>query len=268
RLGSLMVGEDVRLPGGPSLTTRKAGPVALEVRDLSLLGERGVLALKNLSFSVKQGEIFGLAGVSGNGQKELVEVFMGLHDPSHGSIFLHGEPFHSQRPYLLRHGLAVLPELPLQNAGLANLSVWENLSIHEKTYRPRELKARAEKLRQLFGIRTANLDLPLRSLSGGNIQRTVLARELRSDVKILIVANPCFGLDFQATAEVRSRISEACSQGAAVLLISEDLDEVLELSDRVGVVSEGSIVWENQSSNLNFHELARAMGGHGGRHED
>ncbi len=113
-----------------------------------------------------------------------------------------------------------------------------------------------------YKVKTASLQSPIASLSGGNVQRTVLARELTGDVDLLIITNPCFGLDFSAVAEIRARIMAARNAGAAVLLISEDLDEILELSDRILVMSEGHIAYETPAANADIGEIGRHMAGH------
>ncbi len=269
-LGNLMVGDQNLQPEKnhealPSINHHQHK--GIEVSGLSVQGSRGIPALQDISFSVCRGEIYGLAGVSGNGQRELLEVFMGLHPEARRYVRLNGEAFRSERRYLKQNGVSVLPELPLLNACVKDLSVWENLMLHAPVYRPKVLKSQAEVLRQAFGIRTANMSAPIRTLSGGNIQRAVLARELRPDTKVFVVANPCFGLDFQATAEIRARILATRDQGAAVLLISEDLDEILELADNIGVLSEGRLVAEVSSKNVDVAALGRAMAGHGGSHE-
>lgn len=272
-LGSLMVGntlETKEANSQPALET--SGPVrdqlGIEVQHLSVWGARGAQALNDLSFRVQQGEIYGLAGISGNGQKELMEVLMGLHPEAQQAVRFHGQTFRSSRRWLRQRGVSLLPELPLQNACLKDFSIWENLMLHSSRYKPKQLKAEAERLRRDFGLRAAHLDIPLRTLSGGNIQRTVLARELRPDTQILIVSNPCFGLDFQATAEIHQRLRQARNDGAALLLMSEDLDEILELSDRVGVLSEGKILWEGPVKQADLTTLGKAMAGHRGHHEN
>jgi simple sugar transport system ATP-binding protein len=121
---------------------------------------------------------------------------------------------------------------------------------------------RARTLIKRYGIKTASKDSPIQTLSGGNVQRTVLARELGGEVKLLVVANPCVGLDFAATALIRSQIVQARNHGTAVLLISEDLDEVLELSDRVLVMSEGKIVYETPIETADRHDIGHHMAGH------
>lgn len=266
QLGTLMIGEEAAPAPERQRLDRAPGAVRLGVRGLTVEGTRGTPALRSLSLEVREGEIYGVAGVSGNGQKELVETLMGLHPRGASAITLGGEPFRSRRSFLQRQGLALLPELPLRNACVGDLGVWENLSVHAPQYRPQELLRRAKDLQKRFGIKAAHLGQPIRTLSGGNVQRAVLARELRDNVKILVVANPCFGLDFAAAAEIRTQIIEARNRGVAVLLVSEDLDEVLEVADRVGVISEGRIVWEAPREAVDRAALGRALAGQGGTH--
>ncbi len=124
------------------------------------------------------------------------------------------------------------------------------------------MRSNARMLIERFSVKTASMDSPIATLSGGNVQRAVLARELTGDVDLLVVANPCFGLDFSAVAEIRSRIVAARNGGAAVLLISEDLDEILELSDRVLVMSEGRIAYETPGETADIAVIGRHMAGH------
>jgi simple sugar transport system ATP-binding protein len=126
----------------------------------------------------------------------------------------------------------------------------------------REMRERAETLVNAFKVKAASLDAPIASLSGGNVQRAVLARELTGDVKLLVISNPCFGLDFSAVAEIRARIIAARNAGTAVLLMSEDLDEVMELSDRIVVMSEGRIAFETAAAAASMSEIGHHMGGH------
>jgi len=153
------------------------------------------------------------------------------------------------------HRLRCLPEEPLRNACVPNMSVAENIGFRgydRPPFTALRWAVRRGALRRAastsvveYGIKTPSVDAPIGKLSGGNVQRTVLARELRGDVQVLITANPCFGLDFAAVAEIRTRLLEARNGGAAVLLISADLDEIFALADRILVMSEGRIVHES-----------------------
>ena len=160
----------------------------------------------------------------------------------------------------------------MRNACVPRMSVAENLDFRRFDRRPdgkislwldfRDMARNARAQIARYQIKTASKDSPIASLSGGNVQRSVLARELSGAPKLLIVANPCFGLDFQAVADIRSQIVEARNRGAAVLLISEDLDEILELSDRILVMSDGKIVYETAADGADPHVLGSHMAGH------
>jgi simple sugar transport system ATP-binding protein len=171
-----------------------------------------------------------------------------------------------------RHRFHVLPEMPLQNACVPTMTTAENLAFRRFDsptmtlarciVNLRAVKARALDLIERFRIRPTTPTARIGNLSGGNVQRAVLARELGEDVEVLIAANPCFGLDFKAVAEIRSRIMQARNRGAAVLLVSEDLDEILELADRILVISAGRIVHETPVQGAERHVIGRYMAGH------
>jgi simple sugar transport system ATP-binding protein len=168
----------------------------------------------------------------------------------------------------------LLPEEPLANSCVRSMSVAENLAFRTFDREPissggffinrSALRRQARDLIERFGIKTQGPDARIETLSGGNIQRTVLARELSEEIEVLIVQNPCFGLDLNAVAEIRNRIMEVRNNGAAVLLISEDLDEILELSDRIVVMFEGRLVYETPRETAVVHEIGRHMASHGG----
>jgi len=221
------------------------------------------------SLSVCPGEIVGVAGVSGNGQKELVQILAGQRDRHAGSVRVGGQAFRGTRRELERWGVSLLIEEPLANAAVPSMSVMENLALRQFDRPPiaiagfvlkrRALYPFAHALISRYGIRTGSASAPLQTLSGGNIQRTVLARELARAVRLLIMQNPCFGLDVAAAGEIRRQIMRARNDGAAVLLISEDLDEVLELSDRVLVMASGRISYETDRAGADRYEIGRHM---------
>jgi ABC-type uncharacterized transport system ATPase subunit len=171
-----------------------------------------------------------------------------------------------------RNHLSVLPEEPLKNACVARMSVADNLAFREFDRAPfasggwwlNRTTFHEQALRKIerYKIKTRSDSTAIGELSGGNVQRTVLARELAGDVAILIAANPCFGLDFAAVAQIHAEIMAARNRGAAVLLVSEDLDELLELADRVVVMFNGSIVYEARASEADLTEIGRHMAGH------
>ena len=251
-------------------TGESGAPPAFRVQGLRARGDRGTLAVHDLSLSVDAGEILGVAGVSGNGQRELVEALVGQRPRLAGEVLVDGEPYHGRRDENRRLRLRSLPEEPLHNACVGELSVAENMALRDFDQAP---LARAGWLRVAawrtrargwiadYGVKTQGEDAPIRSLSGGNVQRAVLARELAGDIKVLIAANPVFGLDFAAVAEIHQRLLRLREQGGAVLLISEDLDELLTLADRIVVMSEGRIVFETPAASANRQVLGAHMGG-------
>lgn len=234
--------------------------------------EMGVQVLRGLSLEVRPHEIVGIAGVSGNGQRELVQVLSGQRAPTGGGLMVHGEKYTASREEIRRHHFHILPEMPLQNACVGNMTTAENLAFRAFDRPPftrikwflsrMALHTSATGLIGRFNIKPAIPHVPIRTLSGGNIQRAVLARELGEDVEVLVVANPCFGLDFKAVSEIRSRIMQARNRGTAVLLISEDLDEVLELADRILVISQGRIVHETSNDLADRKTIGHHMAGH------
>jgi simple sugar transport system ATP-binding protein len=166
----------------------------------------------------------------------------------------------------------LLPEAPLRNACVSTMSVAHNVAFREYDRPPftfarfglrwGAFRRRAEQAISMFRIRAPSAHAPIGQLSGGNVQRAVLARELAGEVAVLVAANPCFGLDFGAVADIRSRLMEARNKGTAVLLISADLEEIFALADRILVMSEGKIVHETPAANADMREIGRHMAGH------
>jgi len=287
RLAAAMMGEsetpppaegDTAAPIGRALhamqPTAANAPIALHVDGLRALGDRGTLAVHDLSLAVRSGEILGVAGVSGNGQRELVEALVGQRPRLAGRVTVMGEPYAARREENRRLKVRSLPEEPLRNACVGDLSVAENMALRDFDQPPLAWPAlgadvlnfplwrsRAREWIAEYGVKTQGEGAPIRSLSGGNVQRAVLARELAGDINVLIAANPVFGLDFAAVAEIHSRIVQVRARGGAVLLISEDLDELLEMADRIVVMSEGRVVYETDAATAERHVLGAHMGG-------
>ncbi|MEB3044757.1 ABC transporter ATP-binding protein [Rhizobium mulingense] len=228
------------------------------------------IAIDNLM--VRSGEIVGIAGISGNGQKELTEILAGQRPTDSGRVRVNGEIYGATRLETRRNNVRFIPEEPLQNACAPRMTVTENLAFRTFDLKPdgkdavwlnkRKMKKRAAALISDFKVKTASSASPIAALSGGNVQRAVLARELTGKVDLLIVSNPCFGLDFSAVAEIRARIMKARNSGAAVLLLSEDLDELLEMSDRIIVISEGRLVYETPARVADIAVIGAHMAGH------
>jgi len=265
----LMVGAAVPPPAPRA--ERPPGRLLLELEDIRAINDRGVLAVAGLSLGVRAGEIVGVAGVSGNGQRELVEVLAGQRDPEGGTIRVAGEPYRRTRRQMRRHRVSVLVEEPLRNGCVRGMSVAENLALGNFDEPPiaagllvsrRALRAQARELIARYRIRAPGPDARLETLSGGNVQRTALARELSRRPAVLVAQNPCAGLDVAATADIRARLMEARNGGAAVLLVSEDLDELLELADRIVVMFEGRLVHETSREAADVHVIGHHMASH------
>jgi simple sugar transport system ATP-binding protein len=265
-----MIG-DAALPQSVERVESAATSLALEVRDLVVRGDNGLTAVNGLSLAVGNGEILGVAGISGNGQKELVQAIGGQRRIESGEIVVAGAAYEPSRERIRSAGFYTLPEEPLQNATVPSMSVAENLALRTFDVAPLAKSGvildRAALLRTAlsaisrFSIRTPSPESPIRNLSGGNVQRAVLARDLGDGrAKVVVVANPCFGLDFAATAFVHNQLLELRNRGGAVLLVSEDLDELSKLADRVIVVSGGGIVHETTRADLDLEVIGRHMG--------
>jgi general nucleoside transport system ATP-binding protein len=267
-LTRLMFGRKT-VPSAPTRRDTGAPPVRLEIRDLTTRNDKEVVACQGISLAVHGGEILGVAGVAGNGQRELVEVLAGQREAEAGEIRIGGAPYRRSRREMRRQGVFLLTEEPLHNGCVRRLSIAENLAIRNFDspdltalgcfLRRKALRAQAIELIGRFGIRTPSPDARIDTLSGGNVQRTALARELSGQVSVLIAQNPCVGLDFAATSEIRARLVAARNGGAAILLFSEDLDELIELADRIVVMFEGRIVYETGRAMADRQEIGRHM---------
>jgi general nucleoside transport system ATP-binding protein len=252
--------------------TGEVSATRLELSKLNALDDAGAVAVHDVSLAVRGGEIVGIAGVSGNGQRQLVEVLAGQREAESGEIRVIGDVYHASREEMRRHKMSLLPEEPLKNACVGGMSVADNIAFREFDRAPfasggwwlnhAAFRKDAEKKIGLYKIKTRGPDTPIAALSGGNVQRAVLARELGGEVEVLIAANPCFGLDFAAVAQIHAEIMAARNRGAAVLLVSEDLDELLELSDRLVVMFHGQLVYEARASEADLTEIGRHMAGH------
>jgi general nucleoside transport system ATP-binding protein len=252
--------------------TGEAGGARLELEKLVALDDAGAIAVNNVSLTVRSGEIVGIAGVSGNGQRQLVEVLAGQREAESGGIRVAGDAYHAAREEMRRHKMSLLPEEPLKNACVGGMSVADNIAFREFDRAPfasggwwlnkSAFREDAKEKIARYKIKTRTPETPIAALSGGNVQRAVLARELGGDVEVLIAANPCFGLDFAAVAQIHAEIMAARNRGAAVLLVSEDLDELLELSDRLVVMFHGQFIYEARASEADLTEIGRHMAGH------
>ncbi|MBJ9658969.1 ABC transporter ATP-binding protein [Burkholderia gladioli] len=247
-------------------------PIGLEASGLTVRDDLGLPAVRELSLAVRRGEILGIAGVSGNGQKALVEALIGQRQPAAGRMAVGGRPYRATREEMRERRVFAIPEEPLRNACIASMSVAENLALRDFDRAPlraqgwrldrRALRRRAAERIAEFKVSPPLPERAIGTLSGGNVQRAVLARELGQPVEVLIVANPVFGLDFASVADIHARLLAAREAGAAILLVSEDLDELLALSDRIAVMSAGRLVFETEAAGADRAVLGRYMAGH------
>jgi simple sugar transport system ATP-binding protein len=265
-LAKMMVGREMFGVTRDSLLNEETDTV-LKVEDLCANDKKGLPALKDVCFSVKSGEILGIAGVSGNGQSELAQVLSGIVKCKNGKITLSGEDItHATPAEMVKYGVGRIPE-ERNSSVVGEMTVAENLvmeHIDEYTHNglldKKKIQKEAERLIIDFKIKAKPGDR-IRTLSGGNMQKTLLARTLSRDPKVIIVSQPTRGLDVGATEYLRLRLIEQAKKGAAVLLISEDLDEVLALADRIAVIYEGRIMDILPSKNASIERIGLLMAG-------
>ncbi len=270
-LAEMMMGEKREIQSIKKTETEPSNAV-LQLKDVCANRDNGLLAVKGVNLTVNSGEIVGIAGISGNGQKELLEVLSGQRSAISGEILVNGETYQATRAEMFRHKVFALPEEPLQNACVPNMSVAENMALRTFDRPPQSqsgflilkaIRQAAKSLIHTFSVSTPTPETPIANLSGGNVQRAVLARELSSEkIELLIAANPCFGLDFSAVDFIHRSIVEARNRGVAVLLVSEDLDELLKLSDRIFAISEGELVYESTAAEADINTIGQRMAGH------
>jgi general nucleoside transport system ATP-binding protein len=268
-LASLMVGRE--LDGGQPARTRTPGEPVLELTDVWSDADRGDSAVRGASLVVRGGEIVAVAGVAGNGQRELAETVAGMRRATRGEILVGGKAIRGGDPRsAIAAGVAYVPEDRLGTGVAPSLSIASNLAL--KGYRERSsshgpllrlgrMRERAVELIQRYGIAASGPGAAARLLSGGNLQKVVLAREFSGKPRLLIAASPTRGLDVGAIETVHAYLREAAADGVGVLLISEDLDEILLLADRVAVMYEGAIVGETPREEADVEEIGLLMAG-------
>ena len=249
-LARMMVGRDSR-PFAKEHKTFQEDCV-LKIDDLCVTNDKGMPALRGITIGVRPGEILGIAGVSGNGQKEFAEAVSGLRRVDSGKVALAGEDIsHCSPKDIIDKGLGYVPEDRLHVGTIPSFTIWENLLLKDHADCPyakytflqaRVIREHCQKLVQSYGIKTPDLDTQTGKLSGGNIQRLIMAREITRRPKVLIAAYPTRGLDIGAAEYVHEMLLKASDAGMGVVLISEELDEVQQLSDRVAVFFDGRIM--------------------------
>ncbi len=273
-LAALMVGREIDVAPPLEQARRLPDVHTLEVEGLTVAGDRGETAVAGVSFTVREGEIVGIAGVAGNGQRELAEAVSGMRGIDAGSISVGGRRLRGGDPReAILAGVAHVPEDRLGTGLAPSLSVTSNVVI--KTYRRRSLShgplLALRRMRDTavgiigrYDVKTPGPGTPVRNLSGGNLQKLVLGREFEDDPLVLVVAQPTRGLDVGAIETVHSYLRDAAARGVAILLLSEDLDEIRALSDRILVVYEGRVVGELQAGAASIEEIGLLMAGGAG----
>ncbi|OCT16197.1 heme ABC transporter ATP-binding protein [Paenibacillus pectinilyticus] len=268
-LAEKMVGRDVSFKVNKEEV--KLGTPVLQVQDLMVRNQQGLAALKGLNFEVKAGEILGIAGVDGNGQSELIEALTGLRGVDSGTVLLMGSDITNQTPRQISEaGLSHIPEDRHKHGLVLDFSMSENMVL-ETYFHPEYNKAgflnyeaidrHAEALIKQFDVRTPSIYNKARSLSGGNQQKAIIAREIHKNPNLLIAAQPTRGLDVGAIEFVHRQLIEQRNKGKAVLLISFELDEIMNVSDRIAVIYEGQIVGEVMPQDTNDQEIGLLMAG-------
>ena len=269
-LAELMVGREIAAAQRAERTTEPGEPV-LEVDNLWAAGDRGSETLRGVSLRVGAGEILAIAGVAGNGQRELAETVTGMRRATRGTISVGGRRLGGGDAREAIHaGVAHVPEDRLHTGVAPSLSIASNVVL--KSYRGgdlargpllrlRTIRELAARLIQRYDVRGGGPDLPARQLSGGNLQKVVLAREFEGEPRVLVVASPTRGLDVSAIETVHGYLRDAATAGVGILLISEDLDEIRSLADRVAVMYEGAIVGEVDPDRASVAEIGLLMAG-------
>jgi len=268
-LARLMVGREVLLHvDRPKVNT---GRERLQIEDLWVTGDKGLPTVRGVNLKVCAGEILGIAGVSGNGQRELAEAIAGLRKPTQGRILIDDRDVTNWHPDdLISHGLAYISEERFRDGVVKELTVEENIMLEEHGRPPfarsifmdfSKIAAHTDELIQNFEIKTPSRNTPLRNLSGGNVQKLIMARELSRTPSVLIAAQPTRGVDIGSTEYIHQRLVEQREKGTATLLISEDLDEVRNLSDRIAVMYEGRIMGVVERGQATVEELGLMMAG-------
>jgi simple sugar transport system ATP-binding protein len=251
-LATLMVGREIILSIDKEPAT--PGQARLRVRDLTVTDDRGLRAVQGLEFDVREGEIYGIAGVEGNGQRELVEAVAGMRAVETGTIELDGADLSGATPrQVAERGVGHVPEDRNKHGIVGSFTIADNLVLNSYGRKPfvrrriRQLRAiddRARDLVRRYDVRTPGINVPVANLSGGNQQKVIIARELSRDPRLLLVAQPTRGLDVGSIEFIHRRIVEMRDAGTAVLLVSAELDEIFTLADRIGVLFRGRIVGE------------------------
>ncbi|MEM7030924.1 MAG: ABC transporter ATP-binding protein [Chloroflexota bacterium] len=268
-LAQMMVGREVLLERQRPAVEK--GEVALSIDHLHVINQYGTPVLRDVNFDVRYGEIVGVAGVSGNGQRQLAEAIAGLQRIRQGQVNLVGRTVTNLSPAeMLDAGLSYIPEERMHDGAIKDFSVSENLILQDHSREPyskgiflnfKAIRHHAQTMIEQFNVKTPSQDTPLKNLSGGNIQKMILARELARQPRVLIAAQPTRGVDIGAMEYIHDQLLKQRSEGLATLLISEDLDEIRNLSDRIVVMFGGEVMGIVNNDEATVEELGLMMAG-------
>jgi len=268
-LARMMVGRDVVF----NINREKLikGKKILSVENINVIGDKGLLALKNISFELFKNEIFGIAGISGNGQRELAEAITGIRPISSGKVTVNGQDITNKSPrHIYDNGVSHVPEERIRFGIAPGLFLYDNAILkqhHLKKFSRRyflkynQIKNHTKTIVNKFKISTHSINSQIRNLSGGNIQKLILGREISEQPQLLVASHPTYGLDVGATEFLRKHLLELRKQGSAVILFSEDLEEIFELCDRVAVIFDGEFMAILDSDDKRFSDIGLMMAG-------
>lgn len=269
QLAHMMVGREVRL--APRRSESEVADARLTISALEVLGDRGTPAVTGFDLEVRSGEVVGIAGVSGNGQRELAEALAGLRPVTSGTIVMNGVDTTAKTPKEIRRlGVSYIPEERMRDGAIGEFSVAENLILTSHDLPPtsrrgllnfKEIETGCSDLVRRFTVKTPSLETPTANLSGGNIQKLIIARELSGEPEVLIASQPTRGVDIGAAEYIHTVLMDQRAGGIAILLISEDLDEVIGLSDRIAVMFEGRIMGILDQEEATVQRLGLLMAG-------
>ena len=268
-LAEKMVGRDVRF--NVEKQDQEPGEVVLDIKDLVVKDSRNIDAVKNLNLQVRRGEIVGVAGVDGNGQSELIEAITGLRKIESGKVTLKGKDITNHSPReIIDFGMNTIPEDRQKHGLILDYSIADNLILENVKKKPfskglkldfSAINDNAKNLIEKFDIRPNDYNQKTKNLSGGNQQKVIIAREISNNPDLLIAAQPTRGLDVGAIEFIHKYLVDQRNQNKAVLLVSFELDEIMDLSDNIAVIFDGKIVGEKPSKETNELELGRLMAG-------
>ncbi|MCK5848894.1 MAG: ABC transporter ATP-binding protein [Caldisericia bacterium] len=247
------------------------GENILKVASITVLDDRESKSIKNMSFEIKKNEIFGIAGIAGNGQRELVEAITGMRNVSSGKIFIYNEEVQNSTPkHVYSKGVAHIPEERIRFGIASGLKLFENTSIRNYEQRPyskqsimnyKAIKLKAQTIIEAFHVKTESVDTEIQNLSGGNMQKLIVGREMVDSPKLIVASHPTYGLDIASTKYIQQELLTKSKEGAGVLLISEDIDELMALSDRIAVVFRGELMGVLNREDVTIHKIGLLMAG-------